>query len=67
MKTIKICLLAIIMCTALSCNWRNADNPSNSAPSPESDTATDRNVNLSGGATIIQPDSTSLMDTMPKK
>jgi len=64
MKAIKICLLPLLLCFSVACNMRNADNPSNSAPSPESDTATEVRPDMP--ATTLQPDSTAMMDTMPR-
>ena len=70
MKTLILNLMALSTITLFACNANNADNPSNSAES--SDTTLESTVDLNdsvynGTVTTPVSDSTTLMDTLPKK
>ncbi|RYE22760.1 MAG: hypothetical protein EOP51_12450 [Sphingobacteriales bacterium] len=68
MKILKTALIAFSTVSLFACNASNADNPSNSAPSPESDTATESTTDLNSPAyNGAVADTTKIVDTLPAK
>jgi hypothetical protein len=64
MKTALIISMFLSITSLFACNAQNADNPSNSAPSPDGDTPAGVPVQSAGPA---KPDTLNISDSMPDK